>query len=650
MLLRTLGTGLAGGLLGGVVGVGLVATFGFGPLDYLLRPGEDVHGRIAELENTIGALSGPSVDIASLEERLARAESARDELSARLDQFQSSGSEIVIPELAPHLTPIWSQIERHETRIAKLESAETAEPVDIGPIIDRLQGLESRFGQSGEALGARVGMLETRLRLGSGDDGRLAAAALLIGRLRDALDTGEPFIEPLERLESLVGADAVLARLVERLRPHANGVATFETLLQELDMLQPGTQGTGSDGEDWMARMVGNLESLVEVRRPGSEGDDPWSNARAAMARKNLADAHDAVAELDLAGDHAAEAWRRRAGTRLIVMEAVAHLDESVRNPPCRTFPIMIRLAMVLAIWSVLGILAAMLADSGMVTVDWRDYEIRIHGGLLAAGLLLLIVAAVLLFELWRWMIGMPKRHRERKSHKNQVLGYQALAHGMVAAAAGDSVAAGMHAKQASRLLEEEPATLLLSAQTAQLEGQDDVAQLRFKAMLEEPETEFLGLRGLLAHAVRRGAYEEALELARKAHALRPSTPWVLTTLFDLLTRAELWTDAMDIVTQIGRLKLFHKDEVDRRRRAASPHDGRGRAGERAPGGRPRLCPPGRPPAPGLCAFHRAGSKCGRYAQAQGPGTPDSRAGLAARTPPGNRRRLCTSRGERAPS
>ena len=227
----------------------------------------------------------------------------------------------------------------------------------------------------------------------------------------------------------------------------------------------------------------------------------------------------------------------------------------------------MIRLAVILVIWSVLGILGAWLADSGMISIAWRDYEIDVHGGLLVAALLIVLLIAIVVFEIWHWIVGLPGRRRERKRHQRQTLGYQSLSHGMVAAAAGDAVAASMHAKQAARLLEEEePATLLLQAQTAQLEGKDDVAQLKFKAMLEEPQTKFLGMRGLLADAVHRGAYDEALTLARQAHALRPSTPWVLTTFFDLLTRAELWREAMDVVNQIGRLKLFHPSEVQRRR------------------------------------------------------------------------------------
>ena len=226
----------------------------------------------------------------------------------------------------------------------------------------------------------------------------------------------------------------------------------------------------------------------------------------------------------------------------------------------------MIRLVVLLALWTVLGVLGAWLADSGTVHLQWRDWQADIHAGLLVGALLLLVAAAIALFEAWRWLFGLPGRSRERRRTRRRIEGYEAMASGMVAAAAGDAVAASMYGKTASRLLADEPAILLLSAQTAQLEGKDDVAKLRFKEMLEQPETRFLGMRGLLADAIQRGAWDEALDLAREAYRLRPNTPWVLTTLFDLLTRAELWTEALEITTQLGRERLFHKDEIARRR------------------------------------------------------------------------------------
>ena len=104
--------------------------------------------------------------------------------------------------------------------------------------------------------------------------------------------------------------------------------------------------------------------------------------------------------------------------------------------------------------------------------------------------------------------------------------------------------ARGGFPRRADSLLGEPPLTLLLSAQAAQLEGDERAAKGYFEAMLARPETEFLGLRGLLVDATKTGDRARALELVKKAYRLRPHTPWVLTTLLELQMRSQEWIDA----------------------------------------------------------------------------------------------------------
>jgi HemY protein len=114
----------------------------------------------------------------------------------------------------------------------------------------------------------------------------------------------------------------------------------------------------------------------------------------------------------------------------------------------------------------------------------------------------------------------------------------------MVAIAAGDPAEALKFARRADALLAEPPLTLLLSAQAAQLNGDQDAAKKYFAAMLERPETEFLGLRGLLMQALHVGDEAGGLKLVERAKELRPKTPWVLTQLYELRARAGDWLAA----------------------------------------------------------------------------------------------------------
>jgi HemY protein len=75
--------------------------------------------------------------------------------------------------------------------------------------------------------------------------------------------------------------------------------------------------------------------------------------------------------------------------------------------------------------------------------------------------------------------------------------------------------------------------------------------------MLQRPETEFLGLRGLLSQAVRAGDMPRAVTLAKRAYELKPNTPWVLTALFDLLIRHGEWRAAEEVVERAEKRKVL---------------------------------------------------------------------------------------------
>lgn len=210
---------------------------------------------------------------------------------------------------------------------------------------------------------------------------------------------------------------------------------------------------------------------------------------------------------------------------------------------------------------------AAWLADHpGRVVVDWRDWRIETSVAVLATAVAALMAAAAALARLWRWLRAGPGLIGGARAETRRRRGYQALGEGLVAVAAGDSGQAGRLAKRAAALLDEPPLTLLLGAQAAQLAGEEGTARRSFEAMLEHPETEFLGLRGLLAQARREGDAEAALSLARRARDLRPDAPWVLDTLFDLETAAGNWGPAEEVLGQATRLKLVSADEGRRRR------------------------------------------------------------------------------------
>lgn len=227
----------------------------------------------------------------------------------------------------------------------------------------------------------------------------------------------------------------------------------------------------------------------------------------------------------------------------------------------------MLRLILFLVVAAALAWVAVWFANNpGQVIISLEATETVLPLGIAIAILAAITAAGVVVYELWRWVVGLPRQIRENREHNRKLRGYQELTHGLIAAAAGDVTGARVHTKQAEKLLDSSAATLLLSAQTAQLEGKEDVAQLKFEQMLKRPQTEFLGVRGLLADAVKRGDQEEALALAKRAYQRSPSTSWVLTTYFDLLTRNGQWAEAYELIGDMAREKLLSGPEASRRR------------------------------------------------------------------------------------
>jgi HemY protein len=230
-----------------------------------------------------------------------------------------------------------------------------------------------------------------------------------------------------------------------------------------------------------------------------------------------------------------------------------------------RTLPALVIIALVLA-----GVLALGLLP-GRVVMVWQGWRVDTSVAVLMLGVVVLAMAAAALFHLVRKIIGGPASFLRGRRERRRREGYRALTQGMVAVAAGDAEEAQKHARKADVLLAEPPLTLLLSAQAAQLSGDEHAAKKYFTAMLERAETEFLGLRGLLMQALRGGDEHTALKLVERAKALRPRTPWVLSSLFELQARAGKWHEAEATLAEAVKRKALALEH--RFHRAALLHE-----------------------------------------------------------------------------
>ena len=210
----------------------------------------------------------------------------------------------------------------------------------------------------------------------------------------------------------------------------------------------------------------------------------------------------------------------------------------------------MIRHAAALAVIAALVALTVFFADEpGMVSLVWLGWRVDMPAALLL--LAVLVIVGVLWFALWLAirLLGTPGRMARARRDQQKLLGYRVLTDGLVALAAGDAKSADKARRRAELLFQKSkqelpPLARLLAAQAALLRGDDTAAKAEFSAMLAAPETEFLGLRGLIVQAMKDGDDAEALRLTERAQRLKPGTSWVLQSQLALETRAGEWRRA----------------------------------------------------------------------------------------------------------
>ena len=157
----------------------------------------------------------------------------------------------------------------------------------------------------------------------------------------------------------------------------------------------------------------------------------------------------------------------------------------------------------------------------GMVLLEIAGYEVRMRA-VVAAVLLLLVFTG--LYTFIRLIVRGPAKLSAYFAARRARTAYHALTKGLIAAAAGEAGEAEHVAHQVEKLLGTQPLSLLLKAEAARLIGDEVREEAASKAMLAQPDTEFLGLHNLARLALKRGSKEEAMAYASRACALKPKS------------------------------------------------------------------------------------------------------------------------------
>jgi HemY protein len=227
-----------------------------------------------------------------------------------------------------------------------------------------------------------------------------------------------------------------------------------------------------------------------------------------------------------------------------------------------------IRIILFLAFVALVAFGAAWVADRpGAVVLTWQGWQISTSLAVAGIAFAVTIVVAIFLWSAIRFILHIPDLvavfRRERRARR----GWRALSQGMIAVGAGNLALAQRSADQARALIGEEPLTLLLAAQTAQLGGDGARAEQEFRAMLARPETKVLGLRGLYVEARRRSDAPAARAFAEEAAETDPALPWAADAQLEFQCLAHDWQGAL--ATLERQFKAGQIDKATYRRRRA---------------------------------------------------------------------------------
>ena len=227
----------------------------------------------------------------------------------------------------------------------------------------------------------------------------------------------------------------------------------------------------------------------------------------------------------------------------------------------------MIRILVFFAVILMAALGLGWLADRpGDVTLVWQGASYKISLMTALGGLAAVAIGAILLWSVLSTVFRLPGLVSSINRMRRRAKGMNAVSRGIIAVGAGDLKRAERQARDAERLLGTEPLALLLKAQADQMAGDKSNAENAFRAMLDDPETRILGLRGLFVEARRRADRGAARNFAEEAYRLAPTVPWAGEAVLEHRCAEGDWRGAMETVEQNASRRLIDRDTARRQR------------------------------------------------------------------------------------
>jgi HemY protein len=148
------------------------------------------------------------------------------------------------------------------------------------------------------------------------------------------------------------------------------------------------------------------------------------------------------------------------------------------------------------------------------------------------------------LIAVWHFLNGDETAITRYFARNRQAKGFDALAEGMMALASGEGRMAMTKAAKAEKYLKRPELTDLLTAQAAEMSGDRRKAEQSYRKLIQNEQTRFVGVRGIMKQKLAEGDTATAMELAKKAFALKPRHTETGDVLLKLQAQSSDWAGA----------------------------------------------------------------------------------------------------------
>lgn len=224
-----------------------------------------------------------------------------------------------------------------------------------------------------------------------------------------------------------------------------------------------------------------------------------------------------------------------------------------------------------------------LLQADAVMRIAFAGWEFSLRPLQLAIAVLVVMLAVWVIFKVLGLLVAVLRfltgdetaisryldRDRERR-------GFQALADGAMALAAGEGRLALIKAQRAAGYLQRPELTNLLIAQAADFAGDTKRAGEAYKALLADPRSRFIGIRGLLKQKLAEGDMDTALKLAEKAFEMKPRHAESQEILLKLQSGAADWKGARATLTAQSKSGALPRDVYRRRDAVLALQEARG--------------------------------------------------------------------------